>query len=113
MFYVFYILIVFNLILSTFSEKFTKKTQKLFKDKKLSPENAAPLLIKLTFLWMDKLIKTGFKRNLNREDIWDIDKSESSEFVSNRLEFEWNKKANIYIQNAARISSVKKSICYL
>ena len=44
---------------------------------------------------MDKLIKTGFKRNLNQGDIWDIDASESSESIAKRLEYEWNKKANM------------------
>lgn len=44
---------------------------------------------------MDRFIKTGFKRNITRDDIWDIEKSESSEYISNRLEFEWSKKANM------------------
>jgi hypothetical protein len=44
---------------------------------------------------MDRLIKTGFKRNLSPNDIWDIDSSESSENISERLEVEWNKKADM------------------
>jgi hypothetical protein len=69
----------------------------LLNKKKQSPENIAPLLVRLTFLWMDRLIKTGFKRNLKSDDIWEIDKSESSENISTRLEIEWNKKANMYV----------------
>lgn len=107
MFYVFYILICVNLILSTFSEKFSKKTQKPHK-KKQSPENAAPLLNKLTFWWMDRLIKTGFKRSITPNDIWDIDSSESSKYVSDKLEYEWSKKADIYIQSLSKMSTNKK-----
>jgi len=67
----------------------------LLTKKKQSPENVASLLVRLTFLWMDRLIKTGFRRNIKPDDIWEIDKSESSENISNRLEIEWNKKANM------------------
>ena len=77
---------------------FTTKNYNIFfiySIKKQSPENVAPLLVKLTFFWMDRLIKTGFRRNLNPNDIWEIDSSESSEFISGKLEAEWNKKADM------------------
>ena len=50
-----------------------------------------PLLFKLSFLWIDPLIKKGFRRDLNRQDIWEIDSSECSEVVCNKLEREWTK----------------------
>ena len=56
----------------------------LLTKKKQSPENVASLLVRLTFLWMDRLIKTGFRRNIKPDDIWEIDKSESSENISKK-----------------------------
>jgi len=124
------------LILSAFSERFTKKNQKYFKEnkkvisfkkvyrkniklynlipyfQKQSPENVASLLSRMTFLWMDKLIKMGFKRNLTKEDIWEIDYSESAEFVSNKFEKIWNKESQLYIQNRKNCSIKKFSAAY-
>ncbi len=42
-------------------------------------------------LFKNSLIKKGFKRGLIRQDMWEIDSSESSEVVTNKLEKEWNK----------------------
>ena len=43
------------------------------------------------------LIKTGFKRELTREDLWEVDESETAQNVTKRLEDSWNKKAKEYI----------------
>jgi len=61
---------------------------------------------------MDKIIKMGFKRNLTKEDIWDIDFSESAEFVSNKFEKVWNKESQLYIQNLKKSSHNKFSAAY-
>jgi hypothetical protein len=37
------------------------------------------------------MIRKGFKRNLTREDMWDIDSSETAENVTADLEYEWDK----------------------
>lgn len=47
----------------------------------------------LTFWWINRLINTGYKRNLTREDLWDIDDREKSETVTRKLETYWNPKA--------------------
>lgn len=114
LFYAFYALICFNMVLSAFSEKFTKKNQKYFKEnkKKQSPENVASLLSRLLFTWMDKIIKQGFDKNINKDDIWDIDASESAEFVANKFEKVWNKESQIYIQNLKKSSINKFSAAY-
>ena len=55
------------------------------------------VIIKTIFnlIFQPRLIKTGFKRNLTRGDIWDVDTSESAEYVSNRLATEWDKVAKM------------------
>jgi hypothetical protein len=44
---------------------------------------------------MDKIIKRGFQKNINKEDIWEIDYSESAEFLTNKLEKVWNKESQL------------------
>ncbi|RNA37788.1 multidrug resistance-associated 1 [Brachionus plicatilis] len=90
-FYLYYGFILFNLILTTWSERFYNKYENNLNELKQTPENLAPLLSKLTFLWIDPLIKKGFKRDLTRADMWEIDDCESSEELTLRLEAEWNK----------------------
>lgn len=67
---------------------------------------------RLTFLWMDKIIKRGFHKTINKEDIWDIDGSESAEFVTNKFEKVWNKESKRYIQNLKKTSVNKFSATY-
>lgn len=65
---------------------------------KVLPENQVSLLSKLTFWWINRIIVTGFKRELTREDLWKIDETESSAYNSERFEYFWNGKANNYIR---------------
>ncbi len=44
-----------------------------------------------------RLIRKGFKRDLTREDMWEIDFSETSECVTDKLEFEWNQAVAKYL----------------
>ncbi len=63
-----------------------------------SPEYTRPLLSQLTFWWINSLINTGFRKELKREDLWEIDYREGSEFVNKKLESDWNPKASEYIR---------------
>nr|QBP17584.1 ABCC1-X8-like protein [Brachionus rotundiformis]QNH67883.1 ATP-binding cassette transporter subfamily C member 1 X8 [Brachionus rotundiformis] len=101
-FYFYFGFILINLILTTWSEKFYNKYENNLNELKQTPENLAPLLSKLTFLWIDPLIKKGFKRDLTRADMWEIDDCESSEELTLRLEAEWNKCMEEYNQAVQR-----------
>jgi ATP-binding cassette subfamily C (CFTR/MRP) protein 1 len=96
LFYTFFCLVIANLALSTFSEKFSKKYETKINGLKKTPENVTPLLSKLSFLWIDPLIHKGFRRDLTREDIWEIENSETSQVTTQKLEIEWNKHVNAY-----------------
>ncbi|CAF0716997.1 unnamed protein product [Brachionus calyciflorus] len=98
-FYAYYGTILFSLILTTFSERFYNKYENNSNELKQTPENLAPLLSKLTFLWIDPLIKKGFKRDLGRADMWEIDDCEASEELTIKLENEWNKYVDEYNRN--------------
>ncbi len=36
------------------------------------------------------MIVNGFKRNLTKQDMWQIEESESTEFLTEELEKHWN-----------------------
>ena len=44
-----------------------------------------------------RLIRKGFRRALNRDDMWDLDFAESSASVTGKLEKEWNKRVAQYV----------------
>ena len=73
---------------------FSLSSDKPVEDKgtfKVIPENAVSLLSKIWFSWMDNLILLGYKRNLNREDMWGMENSECSKQITKRLELDWAK----------------------
>jgi ATP-binding cassette subfamily C (CFTR/MRP) protein 1 len=64
-----------------------------FRFQKIYPEHFAGLLSRITFWWLNPLILTGYKRDLTKEDMWEIDESESSRNLTDKLEKKWNKVA--------------------
>ena len=108
-FYVFFALCLANLVLFAFSEKYCENYDNDVNGTKakLSPENTTSLLSKLSFLWIDPLIRKGFRRDLTREDMWEIDFSETSECVTNKLEFEWNQTVFHYNKKVNQIKQNK------
>ena len=107
LFFIHYILVLLNLIVSIFTEKAINKEVELrvgsvdFINKtslKIMPENSVNLLSRLCFWWINALIKTGYKRDLQREDLWSIDITESSAHITKKLETAWNSTAKEYIR---------------
>lgn len=60
------------------------------------PENSVSLMSRLCFWWINDLILTGFKRPLVRDDMWRIEDTESSHYLTKRLETQWNKMSRKY-----------------
>lgn len=58
------------------------------------PEPYASILSRITFWWLNPLIITGYKKALNREDVWDIDGKEECAYLTKKLEDEWKKSAD-------------------
>ncbi|CAF1062060.1 unnamed protein product, partial [Brachionus calyciflorus] len=78
-----------------------------YMQKKLYPESNVNLLSWLTFNWISRLIYRGYKNNLTRNDVWDLDKDNSSKVLGDELEMEWNKLVAKY-QIKRKISSTRK-----
>jgi ATP-binding cassette, subfamily C (CFTR/MRP), member 1 len=116
LFIAFFVLICMNTILTLFSEQdVTNYDQVINKDDtssrlKKMPENNVSLMSKLWFWWINDLIKTGFKRDLVRDDLWEIDDSETSIVITKRLENAWNQKANDYINKIREHPELDKPV---
>ncbi|CAF1007103.1 unnamed protein product, partial [Brachionus calyciflorus] len=80
-----FILILVNWFVSFFSE-YEEKI-----DPKLYPESNVNLLSWLTFNWINRVIYRGYKKNLSRDDLWNLDEDNSSKALGDELEMEWNK----------------------
>ncbi|CAF1082092.1 unnamed protein product, partial [Brachionus calyciflorus] len=106
LFYVTYIFICLNTILSTFSERVFYKIVL----SKNSPEQNSSLLSRLTFWWINPLISTGYKRDLVRDDLFEIDDKELSEASIQKLEKIWNPLANDYIKKVRALEDNKTFI---
>lgn len=72
------------------------------------PEDNVSILSKLWFWWMNSLIVTGYKRDLTRQDLWNINEKESSNHVTNEFEKYWNKQANDYIEQRLKSENYKQ-----
>lgn len=109
-FYSFFTLIIINTVWFSFSEKATEigvasyeedeeeeNGEKKQRAKKY-PEEAVSLPSRLTFWWLSGIIYTGYKRDIVREDLWELDKSELSGYLTKKFESNWTKKAQSYIK---------------
>jgi hypothetical protein len=118
LFFAFYALVVINMVITCFSENYRDNKEPIEKieqedtdfldDKseklKVMPENHVPLLSKLLFWWINDLILTGHKRDLVRSDLWSIDTTESSEYITKKLEVSWQAASAEYIKNVKNLS---------
>ncbi|KAI0210104.1 Multidrug resistance-associated protein 1 [Lamellibrachia satsuma] len=56
-----------------------------------SPETTSPFWMRMLFLWITKLVVTGFRRDLVFNDIWDLKPEDKCDDVVTRFEHEWKK----------------------
>ncbi|KAL6706879.1 ATP-binding cassette transporter yor1 [Coniothyrium glycines] len=56
------------------------------KTRDVCPEYSANPLSKLTWQWMQPLMRTGYKRPLERNDIWSVNPDRSADVMAERLE---------------------------
>ncbi|CAF0941211.1 unnamed protein product [Brachionus calyciflorus] len=96
LFYDYYCFLLIMLFLTLISENNINK--EILQDTKLYPEHMASLLSRLTFWWLNPLIFNGYTKELTKDDTWTIDSHENSNYLTNRLESEWNKIAKEFMQ---------------
>jgi ATP-binding cassette, subfamily C (CFTR/MRP), member 1 len=99
-FYVYYALILVNLILSTISEKY-------FEEKSHgSVQSNVNLLSFVTFWWSNYLISVGYKRDLTHEDLYEIEHRHKSKAIIEKVDNEWTKKKLIYFKKLNQLNDV-------
>lgn len=94
--------VTISVILSGISEKVDAGS------KKLAPEEKVSVLSHIMFWWSNNLIKTGYKRDLKKEDLFEINDENKSETLTQKFENEWEKKAIAYITSARKEESEQK-----
>ncbi|KAF0500213.1 ABC transporter [Gigaspora margarita] len=55
------------------------------------PETNANIFSKLTFWWLNGLMSLGYKRPLEKDDLYDLNDARSAKFVTDKFEIEWKK----------------------
>ncbi|XP_053766774.1 ATP-binding cassette sub-family C member 3 isoform X2 [Desmodus rotundus] len=89
-FYIYFALVLLAFILSCFREKpplFSPKNV----DSNPCPEADAGFFSRLTFWWFTKLAILGYRRPLEEQDLWSLNKEDCSEVVVQRLLEAWKK----------------------
>uniref|UniRef100_A0A671LL09 Canalicular multispecific organic anion transporter 2-like n=1 Tax=Sinocyclocheilus anshuiensis TaxID=1608454 RepID=A0A671LL09_9TELE len=88
MFYIYFGLILLQLILSCFNEK-PPLFSSVVTDPNVCPETTAGFLSKMTFWWFTSMAIKGYKSPLENKDLWSLNKHDSSELVVPNLLNEW------------------------
>nr|XP_038041965.1 multidrug resistance-associated protein 1 isoform X1 [Anas platyrhynchos] len=79
-------------------------------DKKCSPEENVFCLSKLTYAWFSRLISIGYKKPLERDDLFELNESDSPYSVCPNFEKQWRKE----IQKSTaglKASYIKRMLC--
>ncbi|NWU91498.1 MRP3 protein, partial [Upupa epops] len=89
-FYIYFALIITELILSCFKEKppFFSPSKT---DANPCPELNAGFLSRLTFWWFTRMAILGYKRPLEEKDLWSLNEDDTSKVVVQQLIKEWDR----------------------
>ncbi|KAF5850404.1 hypothetical protein GGP41_002612 [Bipolaris sorokiniana] len=62
------------------------------KERTVSPEYTAGLFSKLTWQWMQPIMQVGYKRPLEKNDIWEVNPDRSADLLAAKLEAAFNRR---------------------
>jgi hypothetical protein len=54
-----------------------------------TPEHDANIFSRITFHWMDPLMKLGYKKVLNMSDLWNLKLEDKAEYNSEKFQEAW------------------------
>uniref|UniRef100_A0A8D0ED93 ABC-type glutathione-S-conjugate transporter n=1 Tax=Salvator merianae TaxID=96440 RepID=A0A8D0ED93_SALMN len=89
-FYIYFVLILIELILSCLKEK-PPFFSPVNLDPNPCPELNSSFLSKITFWWFTGMAVQGYKRPLEEKDLWSLNADDKSEVVVQNLQKEWEK----------------------
>uniref|UniRef100_A0A8C4ZAE5 ABC-type glutathione-S-conjugate transporter n=1 Tax=Gadus morhua TaxID=8049 RepID=A0A8C4ZAE5_GADMO len=105
-FYLYFSLVLLELILSCFNEK-PPLFSTVVTDPNPCPESTAGFLSTITFWWFTRMAVKGYKTPLEAKDLWSLNVQDSSQTVVPRFLEEWEKeqaKAQMYVYTHALFS---------
>ncbi|NXR26113.1 MRP3 protein, partial [Cinclus mexicanus] len=106
-FYIYFALIIIELILSCFKEK-PPFFSPVNTDANPCPELNSGFLSRLTFWWFTSMAIRGYKRPLEDKDLWSLNKDDTSKTVVQELSKEWDREKAKFKQKED-VSYMKKS----
>ncbi|NWU61608.1 MRP3 protein, partial [Pterocles burchelli] len=89
-FYIYFALIIVELILSCFKEK-PPFFSPVNTDPNPCPELTSGFLSRLTFWWFTSMAIVGYKRPLEDKDLWSLNEDDTSKAIVQELSKEWDK----------------------
>uniref|UniRef100_A0A8C3UXD9 Canalicular multispecific organic anion transporter 2 n=1 Tax=Catharus ustulatus TaxID=91951 RepID=A0A8C3UXD9_CATUS len=89
-FYIYFALIIIELILSCFKEK-PPFFSPVNTDANPCPELNSGFLSRLTFWWFTSMAIQGYKRPLEEKDLWSLNKDDTSKAIVQQLSKEWDR----------------------
>ncbi|XP_041078301.1 ATP-binding cassette sub-family C member 3-like isoform X2 [Polyodon spathula] len=109
-FYIYFGLLLFQLILSCFNEK-PPLFSSIVTDSNPCPESTAGFLSTMTFWWFTSMAVKGYKNPLEEKDLWSLNKKDTSEIVVPTLLKNWEtEKAKVQRKNQAIYSTSSNKV---
>ncbi|XP_021341468.1 multidrug resistance-associated protein 1-like [Mizuhopecten yessoensis] len=88
MFYVYWAALLLQLILHCIAEKVTRRGYQPL-GQKPCPEISTSFLSRLVFWWMNSLVLSGYKKDLQEDDIWDLNPRDANTSVNPKFSKAW------------------------
>ncbi|XP_041075963.1 ATP-binding cassette sub-family C member 3-like isoform X2 [Polyodon spathula] len=109
-FYIYFGLLLFQLILSCFNEK-PPLFSSIVTDPNPCPESTAGFLSTMTFWWFTSMVIKGYRNPLEDKDLWSLNKKDTSEVVVPTLIKNWEtEKAKVQRKNQAVYSKSSNKV---
>ncbi|XP_006825920.1 multidrug resistance-associated protein 1-like, partial [Saccoglossus kowalevskii] len=89
-FYLYYVILLIELVLSSISDNPPHYSPRVT-DLNPCPYSSASFLSKVTFWWVTRIIVLGYKKPLQREDLWSLNKEDETSHVFHKFEKQWSK----------------------
>ncbi|NXO28683.1 MRP3 protein, partial [Cisticola juncidis] len=106
-FYIYFALIIIELILSCFKEK-PPFFSPVNRDANPCPELNAGFLSRLTFWWFTSMAIHGYKKPLEDKDLWSLNEDDTSKAIVQQLSKEWERE-KAECKQEEDVSHMKKS----
>ncbi|XP_074651922.1 multidrug resistance-associated protein 1-like isoform X2 [Tubulanus polymorphus] len=87
-FYMYFTLLLIEIVLSSFAEKLSRIG--IYQDPNLCPEVKSSFLSRITFWWMNSVIITGYKKPLEESDMWSLNPRDLTVTNAPVLDKAWN-----------------------